>query len=80
MLANSVIQRLIRDEKIHEISPNMAMGMLEGMQTMDQALACLVQSGIVTEKEALKRSYSQAKLNELLRNRDKSRLTPAESK
>ena len=80
MLANSVIRRLIRDEKIHEISPNMAMGVLEGMQTMDQALACLVQSGIVTEEEALKRSYSQAKLNELLQNQDKSILAPVERK
>ncbi len=41
MLATSVIRRLIRDEKLYEIHPNLEVGKLEGAQTMSQALADL---------------------------------------
>ncbi len=47
MLANSVIRKLIRDEKLYEIHPNLEMGKLEGAQTLDQALADLVKRNIV---------------------------------
>jgi twitching motility protein PilT len=76
MLANSVIRRLVRDDKIHEISPNMEMAIIEGMQTMDQALARLVCSGIVAKEEAIKKSSDQAKLNELLQNQGESSCPP----
>jgi twitching motility protein PilT len=62
MLANNVIRELIRDEKIHEILPNMEMGTLEGMQTMDQALAHLVKKGIVTQEDAIRRSSNPTRL------------------
>ncbi|GAI95506.1 unnamed protein product, partial [marine sediment metagenome] len=52
MIATSVIKRLIREEKIYEIPTNMELGSREGMQTLDQALADLVRSGIVTQEEA----------------------------
>ena len=39
MLTSSVIKRLIRDEKIWEITPNIEMGVKEGSQSLNQALA-----------------------------------------
>jgi len=66
MLANNVIRRLIRDEKIHEISHNLEVGRLEGMQTLDQALADLVKSGIVSEEEAMAETSNPVKLHGLL--------------
>ncbi len=66
MLANSVIRRLIREEKIHEIGPSLEMGKLEGMHTLDQALAELVKSGIVSKEEAMMKTSSQVKLAKLL--------------
>lgn len=66
MLATSVIRRLIREEKVFEISPNIEMGTLEGAQTLDQALADLVKRNIVTKEEAMMKSSSPAKLNKLL--------------
>jgi twitching motility protein PilT len=68
MIANGVIRRLIRDEKIHEIHPNMEMSELEGMQTLDQALADLVQRDIVTLEEALLRSGNPVKLRQSLQS------------
>ncbi len=60
MLANSVVRRLIREEKLYEIQHNIEMGMgkLEGAQTLDQALADLVKRNIVTLEEALMRIRS----------------------
>ena len=68
MLSNSVIRRLIRDEKLYEIHPNMEMGKLEGMQTLDQALADLVKRNIVTLEEALMRSSNPVKLRQSLQS------------
>jgi len=66
MLATSVIRRLIRDEKVYEIHPNIEMGKLEGAQTLDQALADLVKRDIVTLEEALLRSSNPTKLQQSL--------------
>jgi twitching motility protein PilT len=66
MLGTSVIRRLIREEKTFEIPPNLEMGKLEGMQTLDQALADLVKMNIVTKEEALMRSSSPVKLQQSL--------------
>ncbi len=68
MLANSVIRRLIHDEKLYEIHPNLEMGRLEGAQTMDQALADLVKRKIVTLEEALMRSSYPVKLQKFLQS------------
>jgi len=66
MVANSVIRRLIRDEKIFEIPSSIEVGSQEGMQTLDQALADLVRRNIVSSQEALKKSSNPAKLQALL--------------
>jgi len=67
MLANNVIRRLIREEGIHEISASLEMGKLEGMHTLDQALADLVHSGIVSREEAMSKTSSPVKLAKLIR-------------
>jgi twitching motility protein PilT len=66
MLATSVIRRLIREEKVYEIPPNLEMGRLEGMQTLDQALADLVKHDVVTLEEAMMKSSNPARLNHWL--------------
>jgi twitching motility protein PilT len=76
MLANSVVRRLIREEKIHDISANLEMGKLEGMHTLDQAIAALVKSGVVAKEEAMKKASSPVRLTKLLQA-DKDTLTPA---
>jgi twitching motility protein PilT len=76
MLANSVVRRLIREEKIHEITSSLEMGRLEGMQTLDQALAALVKSGVVAKEEAMKKASSPVRLTKILQA-DKDTLTPA---
>jgi len=76
LLANSVIKRLIREEKIHEIGPSLEMGILEGMHTLDQALVELVRSGIVAREEAVRKTSSPVKLAKLLQA-DRDTLTPS---
>jgi twitching motility protein PilT len=76
LLANNVIKRLIREEKIHEIGPSLEMGTLEGMHTLDQALADLVRSGVVAKEEAVRKTSSPVKLAKLLQA-DRDTLTPS---
>lgn len=66
MMATNVIRRLIREERIFDIPPNIETGRLEGMQTLDQALADLVLRNLVAREEAMMRSSNPAKLDELL--------------
>jgi twitching motility protein PilT len=68
MLGTSVIRRLIRDEKVYEIAANIEMGRLEGMQTLDQALADLVKEGSVTADDAMSKSTNPRRLTELIRS------------
>lgn len=69
MIANSVIRRLIRDEKTYEIPQNLEVGGKEGMQTLNQALADLVKRGIVSVQEAMSKSSNPSKLRELLQTK-----------
>jgi len=66
MLMNSVISKLIREQKTFEITQSIESGRKEGMQTMDQALSALIKSDLVSENEAMRRTSSPAKLKELL--------------
>jgi twitching motility protein PilT len=66
MLANSVIKRLIRDEKIWEITPNIEMGVREGSQSLNQALADLVHKELITKEDAILRSSDPVKLESLI--------------
>jgi len=66
MLATSAIRKLILDEKILEIPANMELSSQEGMQTLDQALAKLVTSGLVRLEDAQVKSNNKAKLSRFL--------------
>ncbi len=71
MLATSVVKRLIRDEKIWEITPNIEMGIREGSQSMNQALADLLQNNLVAKEDAMLRSSDPVKLESLISNKEK---------
>ena len=71
MLATSVVKRYIRDEKIWEITPNIEMGVREGSQSMNQALADLVQNNLVTKEDATLRSSDPVKLDSLISNKER---------
>ena len=68
MLANHVIRKYIREEKVFEIPISIEVGTPEGMQTMDQALADLVKRNMVTLEEAIMRSSNPVKLQQSLQS------------
>jgi twitching motility protein PilT len=55
LLTNSSIKGMILSERLSEIPANMDMSRLEGMQTIDKALAKLVHAQVVTREDALAR-------------------------
>ena len=65
MIGNSAIRNIIREDRILELARNMEVSSKEeGMQTMDQALAKLVNRNIVTMEEALMKSSNPLKLKQ----------------
>jgi twitching motility protein PilT len=66
VIANSVIRQFIYEAKVNDIIPNVEMSKLEGMQSMDQALADLVKNNKINMDEALSRTGNPAKLKKLL--------------
>lgn len=76
MLATGIIRRLIREEKVYEIPPNLEMGRLEGMQTLDQALADLVKNNIVAVEDAMMKSSNPARLSHWLQNSKQAEAQP----
>ena len=59
MVVNAGIRNLIREGKTHQIYSLIETGGEEGMQTMDRALAALVQRGQVSGAEAMARAIDQ---------------------
>ena len=69
MIPNSAIRNLIREEKIHQIYGQMQVGQTKyGMQTLNQALAILVQRRMITVEDALLRSADMDELRQLMAN------------
>jgi twitching motility protein PilT len=66
LIANSAIRNLIRMGKSQEIPNVLATASREGMQTLDQALAKLVKTQMVTQEAALMKSSTPAQLLKLL--------------
>jgi len=67
MIANSAIRKLIREERVFELPRNMELSTKEeGMRTLDQALADMVRSGIVSQEEAMMKSSNPGRLSSLL--------------
>ncbi len=66
IVSNNLIKRLILESKTDEISVNMEGSNLEGMVTMEQSLADLVNRKMVTLDEALLRTSNPVKLKKFL--------------
>jgi twitching motility protein PilT len=66
LIATSAVRNLIRMGKSHEIPNVMQLGTQDGMQTLDQSLAKLVKSQLVSREDALMKSSSPAQLLKLL--------------
>jgi twitching motility protein PilT len=75
MTATPAIRNLIRDRRHYEIPSYMQMGKSnDSMQTMDEALADLVQRGKVTREEATMRSSNPERVERTLANSQETRL------
>jgi twitching motility protein PilT len=66
LLAVPAVRNLIRMGKSHELPNVMQLSSKEGMQTLDQALAKLVKSQLVTQENAVMKSSNPAQLLKLL--------------
>ena len=66
LLAIPAVRNLIRMGKTHELPNVMQLSSKEGMQTLDQALAKLVKSQLVSRENALMKSSNPAQLLKLL--------------
>ncbi|MEX2270046.1 MAG: type IV pilus twitching motility protein PilT [Vicinamibacterales bacterium] len=67
LIPNTAIRNLIRDDKVHQIYSSMQAGQEKlGMQTMNQALATLVQRRMITRDEALNASSMRDELIEMM--------------
>jgi twitching motility protein PilT len=66
MIATPAIRNLIREAKVHQIYSAMQAGGRFGMRTMDQALATLVNQGLVTMDLARERCHDEEELQRLV--------------
>ena len=70
LVATPAIANLIREGKTYQIPSAMQAGRALGMNTMDQHLAELVNSGIIARKAAEEKAQDRASLAQLLRQSD----------
>ncbi|MBI2878307.1 MAG: type IV pilus twitching motility protein PilT, partial [Candidatus Rokubacteria bacterium] len=66
LVATPAIRNLIREEKVHQVYSAIQAGQKFGMKTMNQALAELVQRGVINRQDALDRSGIPEELIRLL--------------
>ena len=66
MMATPAIANLIREGKTYQIPSAMQAGRQLGMHTMDQHLADLVNSGIITHQAALEKAHDADGINRLI--------------
>ena len=66
LVANPAIRSLIRDDKVHQIQGMLEIGQKQGMQTMNQQLAGLVQRRLITRNDALGHSTNVEQLEKFL--------------
>ena len=67
LFATSAIANLIREGKTYQISSAMQAGRDQGMHSMDQHLADLVNSGLIARKSAEEKAQDPASLAQLIR-------------
>lgn len=68
LIATPTVTKLIEEERPGQIYQVMAEDRFYGMQTMNQCLAQLVKSGVITDEEALYASPAVSELRQLLRH------------
>lgn len=67
LIPNAAIRNLIREEKVHQIYSTMQSGQDESaMHTMNQSLAFLVRSGVLSKADALEHSMIPEELSKML--------------
>jgi twitching motility protein PilT len=66
LVMTPAVRNLIREEKIHQIYSAMQAGTKYGMQTLNQSLVRLVQTGLIGREEALGRSVLPDEFIQLL--------------
>lgn len=70
LIPNAAIRNLIREDKIHQIYSQMQIGQAKsGMQTMNQSLYHLYQSGLITLEDALGHSSDPIELQAMIEGR-----------
>lgn len=62
LVMNDAVRHMIRDEKVHQISSTMQLGIKQGMQPMDYHLARLVKEGTISLQEAQSHALKQEDL------------------
>jgi len=77
MVTTPAIRNLIREEKLHQVYSVMQAGTKFGMQTMNQALADLVQKRRISREEGINRSMLPDELDQLLKSGSSVAATPA---
>ncbi len=70
MVATAAIRNLIREAKAHQITSIVQTSGEYGMQTMDQALRDLYQSGMITYEIAMEHAINREELQKLMRSRE----------
>lgn len=66
LIATPAVRNMIRTTKTHELPSAIQLGANEGMQTLNQALAMLVNSNKVAIEEALRKSSNPEQLKKLI--------------
>jgi twitching motility protein PilT len=66
MVALSAIRNLIREGKTYQMMNTIQTGTQAGMQTLNQSLAELFKTGVITREQALARSMDTEELSEML--------------
>ena len=67
MIANPAVRHLVREGRTFELASIIQLGAREGMLLLDQDLARLVKTGVVTDEEALLKSSHPERLKKMLR-------------
>jgi len=66
MIANGAVRNLIRTNKTYELPSILQLGSKEGMQTLNSALAHLVNTRVITAEEAVSKSSDPEQLQRLI--------------
>ncbi|HSP14290.1 MAG TPA: PilT/PilU family type 4a pilus ATPase [Thermoanaerobaculia bacterium] len=69
LLANNAIRNHIRNERLQNLSTEITLGKRQGMISLEDSLARLVQQGLITIEDARVRASRQDELESLLRGR-----------